>query len=108
MGPGIAPLLYTVVACWGICAILAIPNLMMIASICMNQRTRMIHLGIYMLCVMLSITLFNGGFDRSFLTVALAAFGIPFVVACQFVSLLILRRRVRETNRERETKKDDP
>ena len=103
MGAEIQALLYLVVACWGLTAVLAIPNLLLIASTNMTDRLRVTQLGVFVICGVLTIVLFNGGFSQSFWSVALAAFGIPGLVMCQFGSLLILRRRLRAQSETLET-----
>lgn len=94
MGPEITLLLGMAIGFWGLTAILAIPNLVLIASLKMSRRLRLIQSAIFLTCVVLTIVLFAGGF-QSMGSVTLTAFGIPILIIGQFIYLFILRQRLR-------------
>ena len=92
-GPGVTALLFALVACWGLGALLAVANLVFIVSLKLPRRVRRTHLVLFGVCLIWAGALFAGGF-QGFGPVAFAVFGIPCLVLGQFGHLLIWRRRL--------------
>ena len=99
-GPGFETLAFLLVTCWGLSAVLAVVNLWLIVRLEMTRQLRQAHAAAFLICTVLTVVLFSGGFNWSFWSVVLAAFGIPLLVMGQFGSLLILRRRLRPDRRD--------
>ena len=101
-GPGVTALLSALAACWLLCGLLALANLVLIVWLKLPRQVRRAHLVFFLVCLVWAGVLFAGGFNQSFGLIAFAAFGIPVLVAGQFGHLLILRRRLRPRRVRRE------
>ena len=97
MGKSLQTLVLFLILLWIAAGILALANLIFIVKLKPNSRDRAVNGIVFLSYVVLGITLFAGGFNQNFWTIALAVFGIPILVACHFGYLYDLRRRTPPT-----------
>ena len=88
-------LVSALVVCWGLSALLAVANLLLVVFLKLPRRTRVAHVLVFLVALIGTDLFFAGGFKQSLFLLACEAFGIPLPVVAQFGHLLLTFRRLR-------------
>jgi hypothetical protein len=72
-GPGVTALLSVLAACWGLSALLAVANLLLILCLKISKQMRQTHFVVLLLSLLWAGVLFMGGFNQSFWLIAFTA-----------------------------------
>ena len=83
------------VVCWGLSALLAVANLLLIVFLKLPRRTRVAHVLVFLFPLIGTGLFFVEGFKQSLFRLACEAFGVPLLVMAQFGHLLVMYRRLR-------------
>ena len=88
-------LVSALVVCWGLSALLAVANLLLVVFLKLPRRTRVAHVLVFLVALIGTDLFFAGGFKQSLFRLACEAFGVPLLVMAQFGHLLVMYRRLR-------------